>query len=201
LGRFEDALANAMTAVALEDGFVQRLNAAEALSGLGRYDEALQQLDQGRLFDSVTSGAIPLRVFILASLGKMTEARQSVERANSLSPLVRDVLDEYLQGADSAISVARSNARTASARTAAADLLSRLGMWASIAGRPSDAATLMKMALELEKSDPLVHWRAGMTDCRAGNPASARAHFEAFINLDTLRHSPLRPHPLSFGCN
>ena len=200
LGRYDEAVKNAAMAISLEDGFAQRLNMAEALFGMRRYDEALAQLELARALLPEANVVPRFMSLILLLQGKSSDALSSGSGPSDPEfRLSRDVISGLLMGGDSAVSRARGHVASIGSRRVA-NLLSRLGNWLSIAGRHAEAAALVGEALRLEGGLPSMQWSAGMAACRRGSAGAARTYFERFIQLDMLEHGSPAPRDSSFVC-
>jgi tetratricopeptide (TPR) repeat protein len=182
LGRYSEGLRDADRAMAMEDGFAPRVNAAKALVGLKRLEEAEVQYEHALTF---APGGHPIRfnqAIVLALRGHKAAARElgrKVRLADASLALPTQMLDALSSSVDSVLGVGTS--LDARSRALA---LSNLGEWLSVFGRHAEAKRLLDASLALQTSTPIVLWRAARAACWRGDSAEARTRFERFRFLD-----------------
>ena len=201
LGRHEEALENARKAAALEDGLGPRLNAADALLGMGKYPEALVELEQAEVFAPSFKGAALLKAIALALEGRAEQARNLLARSRADTALTfsADLLGAILVGQDSALALARAEHGKGHLQQAAA-LFSRVGYLLQRAQRPVEGKPYLQEAERLDGANPLIQWRLGQAACVLGDSTGAAKHLRLVIQLDTLLHGSLTPNASASQC-
>lgn len=191
LGRYSEGLRNAERAIALGDGFAPRLNAAKALVGLGRYEEAKVQFDHSLMFQPNADGVRFTKAVALALYGDSAAARalsRQVRRSDTTLTLAGQMLEALVVSVDSALRIGRSPISGQGASRAA--WLSILGEWLSVAQNHADAKALLDEAAKLDSLTPIVQWRVARAACWRSDIVEARKRFERFIVLDDRENGP-----------
>lgn len=191
LGRYSEGLRSAERAIALGDGFGPRLNAAKALVGLGRYEEAKVQFDHSLMFQPNANGVRFTKAMAFALHGDSAAARalsREVRRSDTTLTLAGQMLEAAVVSMDSALRIGRSSLSGQSSSRAA--WLSILGEWLSVAQKHAEAKALLDEAATLDSLSPIVQWRAARAACWRGDKTEAQERFERFIALDDRRNGP-----------
>jgi tetratricopeptide (TPR) repeat protein len=182
LGRYREGLSNAQKALAVEDGFAPRFNAAKALVGLNRLEEAELQFQHALTFEPRVESIRLNQAIILALRGQAQAARElsgKVRRADSSLALSTRMLEALLSSIDSVLRVDTSG--SPKSRAAA---LSNLGEWLSVSGRHGAAKRLLDEATKLDAATPIIQWRAARAACWRGDSAEAQKQFARFRFMD-----------------
>ena len=137
-------------------------------------------------------GALVQLAALYRQSGKLDQAQQVLERAQTIDPTSADVYEEQ-----AALALAQNNVPRAVAslqqalqldpqRSSAHITLGQL--YANQLGQPAAAAAEFQAAAADDSADPLIHRQLGETLLRAGNPQAATESFRKAIALDENSH-------------
>ncbi len=189
VGRFQESLEKAQQAMAMEDGFAPHYNAAKALIGLNRIEDAQIQFEHALTFAKGDPGEEGIRfsqAVALALLGRADAARElsaKVRRADSSLLVPTQMLDALLKGVDSVLRVDPSEGPKLRAGS-----MSNLGEWLSVVGRHDEARKLLDEASKIDSTTAIIQWRVARAACWRGDSMEARVRFERFRVLDESRN-------------
>jgi tetratricopeptide (TPR) repeat protein len=202
LGRHEEALHYARKAAALEDGLGPRLNAADALLGMGKYSEALVELEQAEVFVPSYKGAALLKALALGLKGRTEHAHDLLARTRADTALTfsADLIGAMLVGQDSGLALARTEQGNVRPQQTAA-LFARVGYLLLIAQRPAEAKSYLQEAERLDGRNQLIQWRLGQAACVLGDSTSAAKHLNLVVQFDTVLYGPLTANSSASRCD